>query len=95
MKIYNKKKSPSSAEQHVAPASESTLDLGRRLESAALDAAFAQMFSPKQKELFLKKLNGETLSKTDREYYSRVVRKRVVALANSELHQLAQRVLEL
>jgi hypothetical protein len=72
-----------------------TLDLGHRHEELSLEFAFSQLFSPKQKELFQKKLKGEPLSKTEREYFSRVVRKKVTALANSELHQLAQRVLEL
>jgi hypothetical protein len=72
-----------------------TLDLGHRHEELFLEFAFSQVFSPKQKELFQKKLKGEPLSKTEREYFSRVVRKKVSALANSELHQLARRVLEL
>jgi hypothetical protein len=72
-----------------------TLDLGQRHEELSLEFAFSQLFSPKQKELFQKKLKGAPLSKTEREYFSRVVRKKVTALANSELHQLAQRVLEL
>lgn len=72
-----------------------TLDMGHRHEELSLEFAFSQLFSPKQKELFRKKLKGEPLSKTEREYYSRVVRKKVSALANSELHQLAKRVLEL
>jgi hypothetical protein len=72
-----------------------TLDLGQRHEELSLEFAFSQLFSPKQKELFRKKLKGEPLSKTEREYFSRVVRKKISALANSELHQLAQRVLEL
>jgi len=72
-----------------------TLELGHRHEELSLEFAFSQLFSPKQKELFQKKLKGEPLGKTEREYFSRVVRKKVSALANSELHQLAQRVLEL
>lgn len=72
-----------------------TLDLSRRHEELSLEFAFSQVFSPKQKELFKKKLGGEPLSKTEREYFSRVVRKKASALANSELHQLARKVLEM
>jgi len=61
-------------------------------EEFGLEYALSQVFSPKQKELFLKKLKGEKLTKTEKEYYSRVVRKKVEALANSELHQLAQKL---
>ena len=60
----------------------------------SLEYSLSQFFSPKQKELFKKKLNGEPFSKTEREYYSRAVKKKVSALANPELHRLAQRLLE-
>ena len=40
----------------------------------------------KQKELFKKRLEGLPLKKTEQEYYSRSVKKKVVALANAELH---------
>lgn len=59
-----------------------------------LEYALSQVFSPKQKELFLKKLKREKLSKTEKEYFSRVVKKKVLALANSELHNLSQKLLE-
>lgn len=52
------------------------------------------MFSPKQKELFKKKLEGLPLTKTEREYYSWSVKKKVSALANAELHRLAQRLMQ-
>ncbi len=63
-------------------------------EESALEYSLSQVFSPKQKELFLKKLRREKLSKTEKEYFSRVVKKKALALANPELHRLAQRVLE-
>ena len=62
-------------------------------EELGLEQALSQVFSPKQKELFLKKLKSEKLTKTEKEYFSRVVKKRVLALANTQLHQLAQRLL--
>lgn len=58
-----------------------------------LEYSLSQVFSIKQKELFLKKLKREKLTKTEKEYYSRVVKKKVLALANPELHNLAQRLL--
>jgi len=69
---------------------ESAVDLASQKESFSLGYALSQVFSAKQKELFFKKLKGEKLSKTEREYYSRTVKKKVLALANSELHRLAQ-----
>jgi len=59
-----------------------------------LEYSLSQVFSPKQKELFYKKLKREKLTKTEKEYFSRVVKKKVFALANPELHHLAQRLLE-
>lgn len=54
-----------------------------------MEYSLSQMFSKKQKELFMKRLKGEKMTKTEREYYSRTVRKKVLALANPELHKLA------
>lgn len=65
-----------------------------RYDEFSLAYALSQIFSPKQKELFKKKLEGDLLTKTEQEYYSRTVKKKVVALANSELHGLAKRLLE-
>ncbi|MBC8552023.1 MAG: hypothetical protein ISR96_05180 [Nitrospira sp.] len=68
--------------------------LKERHEELSLEFALSQLFSPKQKELFQKKLEGLPLTKTEREYYSRTVKKRVSALANPELHRLAQKLME-
>jgi len=68
--------------------------LDTRNTALSLEYALSQVFSPKQKELFQKRLAGEKMTKTEREYYSRSVKKKVQALANPELHRLAQRLLE-
>jgi len=65
-----------------------------RYEEFSLEYALSQVFSPKQKELFKKKLDGLPMTKTEQEYYSRTVKKKVVALANSELHSLSRKLLE-
>ncbi|MFH1352592.1 MAG: hypothetical protein ABIH68_03345 [bacterium] len=70
------------------------IDSQRGYETLSLEYAQSQIFSPKQKDLFLKKLNGEKLNKTEREYFSRVVKKKAAALANPELHRLARKVLK-
>ena len=69
-------------------------DLLSAKDELSLEYSLSQVFSPKQKELFLKKLRREKLSKTEKEYFSRVVKKKVLALANSELHRLAQQLLQ-
>ena len=73
---------------------EKTRKLKERHEELSLEYALSQLFSPKQKELFKKKLNGEVMTKIEKEYYSRKVKKKVAALANPELHRLAQRLME-
>ena len=73
--------------------SEGLRDLLSAKEDLGLEYALSQVFSPKQKELFLKKLKGEVLTKTEKEYFSRAVKKKVAALANAELHRLARKLL--
>ncbi|MEK6563440.1 MAG: hypothetical protein AABZ65_00220 [Candidatus Omnitrophota bacterium] len=63
-------------------------------EELGVEYALSQVFSPKQKELFLKKLKSEKLTKTEKEYFSRSVKKKALALANPELHRLARKLLE-
>ena len=58
-------------------------------QSAELDASLDRLFSPKQKELVFKKLNSEAFTKTEREYYSRVVRKKLLAIANRQVNSIA------
>ena len=78
---------------------EEKAEKGRRrkekYEELSLEYALSQVFSPKQKELFIKKLEGLPLTKTEREYFSRTVKKKVLALANSELHGLSKKILGL
>ncbi len=68
--------------------------LKEKYEVLSLEYALSQLFSPKQKELFKKRLSGEPLNKTEKEYYSRTVKKKVSALANPELHRLAQKLMK-
>jgi hypothetical protein len=57
--------------------------------SAQLSISLDRLFPPKQKDLIFKKLNAESLTKTEREYYSRVVRKKLKAIAMSEVRKIA------
>ena len=57
--------------------------------SPQLSIYLDRLFSPKQKDLIFKKLNKESLTKTEREYYSRVVRKKLKAIAMSEVREIA------
>jgi len=64
-------------------------DKRNQLRSFQLNLHLSILFPPKQKGLILKKLKGEPLSKTEKEYFSRVVKKKLEALANSELRKVA------
>jgi hypothetical protein len=64
------------------------------VDEADLEFALSQIFSKKQKYLVKKRLLGELLTKTEREYYSRVVKKKLMALANTSLHQIANRLIK-
>jgi len=46
------------------------------------------LFSPKQKELVFKRLNGEVFSQTEKEYYSRIVKKKIEAILNESVREL-------
>ncbi len=62
-------------------------------DELSLEYALSQIFTPKQKEIFLKRLQGKKLTKTEREYFYRVVKKKALALANVDLQRLAQQVI--
>ncbi len=74
--------------------SEDLSDFISAKEDLGLEYALSQVFPPKQKELFMKKLKGEVLTKTEKEYFSRAVKKKVQALANADLHRLSRKLLE-
>lgn len=59
-----------------------------------MEYALSQIFTSRQKDLIFKKLKGDKLTKTEREYYSRAVKKKLAALANPDIHRLAQRVMQ-
>lgn len=52
------------------------------------------LFSPRQKDLVYKRLRGDPMTKTEREYFSRVIKKKLTALADPDLHHLAQKALQ-
>ncbi len=58
--------------------------------SETLDVYMDRLFSPKQKELVYKKRDGQTLTKTEREYYSRIVRKKLEAIASDDMAEIAK-----
>ena len=72
---------------------EQELSLAKVLEeerNVALMESLSELFTDKQKDLMFKVLNKEALTKTEREYFSRVVKRRLKAIRNSDLQSLAQ-----
>lgn len=59
----------------------------------AFQESISTLFTAKQAELLLKMLNNEPLSKTEREYYSRVIKTRLKALSNADLQSVATTLL--
>jgi hypothetical protein len=61
----------------------------RQHRSFQLNYYLSTLFAPKQKELVLKKFNGEPLNKTEQEYYSRKVKKKLEAMTSKEVMKVA------
>lgn len=59
----------------------------------SLEYAMSQIFTIRQKEIFLKRASGKKMTKTEREYFYRVIKKKAIALANQDLHLLAQKTI--
>lgn len=68
-------------------------EVERKKHELQLELLLSELFTLKQKGLIKKKLAGTSLGKTEKEYFSRVVKKRLKALANAEVHQLAVQLL--
>jgi len=76
---------------------ENTATLTKKLENkreSSFQDALSELFTEKQKELLFKVLNKETLTKTEKEYFSRVVKKRLKALRNPDLQLAATTLLD-
>ena len=71
--------------------SKSTRDRAKNLQrrSFQLNYYLSALFAPKQKELVLKKYHGESLNKTEQEYFSRKVKKKLEAMTNKEVMKVA------
>ena len=83
LEMYTSSQSKSTATQVKQPP----------LKADSLDVYLERIFSPKQKELVLKKRDGITFTKTEREYFSRVVRKKLEAIASDNLVELARKLI--
>jgi hypothetical protein len=55
---------------------------------ASLSKSLDSFFAPRQKEIIFRRLYGFPQSKTEKEYYSRIIKKKLRALANPMLQRL-------
>ncbi len=83
LKAYTADRLKSQAHQDKTP----------RSLSNTLDVYLDRIFSTKQKELVFKKRDGGEFTKTEREYFSRIVRKKLEAIANEEVVRLARELI--
>ena len=80
------------ARESAGGASDGELKAEMLQRSPDLNACLDRLFSPRQKDLVFKKLNGQAFTKTEREYYSRVVRKKLKAIVNSQVGYIAAKL---
>ncbi len=78
---------------YVTQAGESGRAVQEKRRDLELELLLSELFTPRQKELLRKRLEGKPFTKTEREYFYRVVKKRLKALASEELHRLARDLL--
>jgi hypothetical protein len=62
-------------------------------EESKREALRSLLFSPRQRDIIDKKLGGEPLGKTEREYFSRVIKKKLQALSDPDLQRMALKAL--
>jgi len=64
----------------------------RKLElkrESVFEAAASELFTDKQKTIIKKVLQNETMTKTEKEYYSRVIKPRLKAIRNPDVQSIA------
>lgn len=66
-------------------------EIQKKRQTLELELLLSEFFTPRQKALLRKRREGRAFTKTEREYFYRVVKKRLKALANEQLHQFARR----
>ncbi len=75
---------------------ETRASLTKKVEESresALQEALAELFTEKQRSIMFKVMAHEPLTKTEREYYSRIVKPRMKALRNQDLQSLMSTLL--
>jgi hypothetical protein len=69
------------------------LNLSQKLNIKSFKLALEQIFTPYQIQIIIKKINNIKLSKTDSEVFSRIIKKKLIAIANEQLYNLCQKII--
>jgi len=64
---------------------ESPLERSAIQRQITLEYNLSKLFPLKQKELIKKKISGEQMTKTEREYYSRVIKRKITAIVDPDM----------
>ncbi|HOW59371.1 MAG TPA: hypothetical protein PLO78_06585 [Candidatus Omnitrophota bacterium] len=65
----------------------------KKKQEMEYELLLSEIFTARQKEVLKKRLAGKAMTKTEKEYFYRVVKKRLKALAHEDLHQMAKALL--
>jgi len=63
------------------------------IKSKTMSDILDPLFTSAQKYIIFRKMYGLPLNKTDREVYSRYIKKKLSAIANSDLNRMAQSII--
>ncbi len=69
-------------------------NISNNYSELSLEYSLSQLFSAKQKEILLKRVKGKKLTKTEREYFYRVVKKKALAITNPDLQKIAEQAIK-
>ena len=68
------------------------LETDNKTSSVVVNDYLTLFFTERQKEIILKKVYGIGLSKSEREYYSKTIKKRLSAIADPLFHRLSYNI---
>lgn len=71
---------------------ESVLNKLETTDEMAFQQSLNTLFPEKQKEIVLKKFKNEILTKTEKEYFSRIIKKRINAVLNEDLQKMLKAI---
>lgn len=87
-KLHNQKKHRSKQDWEAIV--EAYIRAKDKIDARDLNADLDLFFTSRQKEIIFRKLLNKPLTKTEREYFSRRIKKKLIALSNTDLHKAAQ-----